>query len=113
MHINSFYANHFRLPLQKIMFGDQGIFLTRELFFRAGMFPPLPIMEDLQFSLTLRDMGITPGLTKKRIYTSDRRHPEKNFFKQMISLHQYPQLRKLYREGVSIETISDIYKDIR
>lgn len=113
MHINSFYANHVRFSLQNIMFGDQGIFLTRELFFRAGMYPPLPIMEDLQFSLTLRDMGVRPGLTKKRIYTSPRRHPEKNFFKQMLSLHQYPKLRKLYREGVPIETISDIYKDIR
>lgn len=113
MKINSLYANHFRLPLQKIMFGDQGIFLTKELFERAGGYPPIPIMEDLQFSLTLRDMGKTPGLAKTRIYTSSRRHPEKSFVKQMLSLHQYPQLRKLYREGVSIDTISEIYKDIR
>lgn len=113
MKINAIYANHVRLPLQKIMFGDQGIFLTRERFFEAGMFPPLPIMEDLQFSLTLRDMGLTPGLAEHRIYTSPRRHPEKSFVKQMISLHQYPQLRKLYRKGVPIDVISDIYRDIR
>ena len=45
-------SNH-RVFDRKIMFGDQGIFLERKLFFEAGMFPELPIMEDYQFSLTL------------------------------------------------------------
>ena len=59
------------------MFGDQGIFITRELFFEAGMFPNLPIMEDYQFSLTLKEMGVKLGITRHRIYTSDRRFPKK------------------------------------
>lgn len=113
MHTNSFYANHVRLRFQHIAFGDQGIFVDRDLFFKAGKYPELPIMEDLQFSMNLRDMGVCPKLTKKRIYTSDRRHPEKGAIKQLISLHQYPELRKMYREGVPIEEIAKRYEDIR
>ena len=51
-----------------MMFGDQGIFITRELFFKAGMFPALPIMEDYQFSLTLKEMGVKLGIARHRIY---------------------------------------------
>ena len=50
-----------------MMFGDQGIFITRELFFKAGMFPALPIMEDYQFSLTLKEMGVKLGIARHRI----------------------------------------------
>lgn len=113
MKVNAVYANRVRLSRQHIMFGDQGMFLTRNLFYRAGMFPPLPLMEDLQLSFTLRDMGVLPGLTKERIITSPRRHPDRNFFKQMISLHQYPELRKLYRTGAPMDEIVRRYRDIR
>lgn len=113
MKVNAVYANRVRLKLQHIMFGDQGMFLTRDLFLRAGRFPPLPLMEDLQLSLSLRDMGVVPGLTKHPIYTSPRRHPDRGFFRQMISLHQYPVLRKLYRNGAPMEEIVRRYQDIR
>ena len=39
------------------MFGDQGIFIDRKLFFKMGMFPEIPIMEDYQFSLELKRRG--------------------------------------------------------
>ena len=42
-----------RIKDRKVMFGDQGIFIRRRLFFQIGGFPELPIMEDYQFSLTL------------------------------------------------------------
>ena len=65
-------SNH-RIKDRKVMFGDQGIFIRRRLFFQIGGFPELPIMEDYQFSLTLKEMGVKLGIAKKRIYTSDRR----------------------------------------
>ena len=37
-----------------------------------GGFPPLPLMEDYQFSLELRKRKIVLGMTKDRIVTSDR-----------------------------------------
>ena len=56
-------SNH-RIKDRKVMFGDQGIFIDRELFFQAGKFPAIPVMEDYQFSLTLKEMGVRLGLAK-------------------------------------------------
>lgn len=95
-----------------MMFGDQGIFITRELFFKAGMFPALPIMEDYQFSLMLKEMGVKLGIARHRIYTSDRRFPKK-VIPQLKVMWKMNRLRKMYRDGVPIETISKLYKDVR
>lgn len=104
-------SNH-RIKDRKVMFGDQGIFITRELFFAAGMFPNLPIMEDYQFSLTLKEMGVKLGIARHRIYTSDRRFPKKTI-PQLKVMWKMNRLRKMYRDGVPIETISEMYKDVR
>lgn len=104
-------SNH-RIKDRKVMFGDQGIFITRELFFKAGMFPALPIMEDYQFSLTLKEMGVKLGIARHRIYTSDRRFPKK-VIPQLKVMWKMNRLRKMYRDGVPIETISKLYKDVR
>lgn len=104
-------SNH-RIKDRRIMFGDQGIFIERELFFEAGMFPVLPIMEDYQFSLTLKELGIKLGMTRDRIYTSDRRFPEGTVPKLRL-MWKMNRMRKMYREGVAVERIADMYKDIR
>lgn len=104
-------SNH-RIKDRKVMFGDQGIFLDRQLFFEAGMFPELPIMEDYQFSLTLKEMGIKLGMADKRIYTSDRRFP-KGTIPKLKLMWKMNRLRKMYRDGKDIQEISRMYKDIR
>ena len=104
-------SNH-RIKDRKVMFGDQGIFIDRELFFEAGMFPNLPIMEDYQFSLTLKEMGVKLGIAKHRIYTSDRRFPKKTFPKLKV-MWKMNRLRKMYRDGVPIDRISKMYRDVR
>lgn len=102
-------SNH-RIKDRKVMFGDQGIFIRRELFFEIGGFPALPIMEDYQLSLTLKEMGIRIGITKKRIYTSDRRFKEGGRLRVMWKMNR---MRGMYRKGTDIEKISRAYKDIR
>ena len=76
------------------------------------MFPNLPIMEDYQFSLTLKEMGVKLGITRHRIYTSDRRFPKKSIL-QLKVMWKMNRLRKMYRNGVPIETISRMYRDVR
>lgn len=102
-------SNH-RIKDRKVMFGDQGIFIRRKLFFEAGGFPELPIMEDYQFSLTLKEMGVRIGIAKKRIYTSDRRFARGGRLRIMWKMNR---LRAMYRRGVEIEKIADLYRDVR
>lgn len=102
-------SNH-RIKDRKVMFGDQGIFIRRRLFFQIGGFPELPIMEDYQFSLTLKEMGVKIGIAKKRIYTSDRRFVKGRRLQVMWKMNR---LRAMYRKGVDIEEISRLYQDIR
>lgn len=104
-------SNH-RIRDRKVMFGDQGIFINRELFFDMGMFPDIPIMEDYQFSLNLKKRNISIGMTKKRIITSDRRFPEGTLPKLRL-MWKMNRLRKMYRDKVKIDEIADRYQDIR
>lgn len=104
-------SNH-RIKDRKVMFGDQGIFVTRELFFEAGMFAELPILEDYQFSLTLKEKDIRLGMARHRIYTSDRRFPDGTIPKLKL-MWLMNRLRKMYRDGVPIEKIASLYKDVR
>lgn len=104
-------SNH-RVKDRKVMFGDQGIFIERELFFEAGMFPEIPIMEDYQFSLTLKEMGIRLGMAKHRIYTSARRF-EGNTITKLKVMWKMNRLRAMYRDGVPLEEIASYYEDVR
>lgn len=104
-------SNH-RVKDRKVMFGDQGIFVDRELFFDVGMFPELPIMEDYQFSLILKERNVKLGMAGQRIYTSDRRFPRGTIPKLKL-MWKMNRLRKMYRDGVPVEKIADRYRDIR
>ena len=111
MTICSFISNH-RVYDRKVMFGDQGIFLGRELFFQMGGFPDLPLMEDYQFSLNLKSRGIPMGLCKKRLITSERRFSG-SFFHKLSIMWKMNRLRARYRKGEDINALAKEYKDIR
>jgi rSAM/selenodomain-associated transferase 2 len=104
-------SNH-RVKDRKVMFGDQGIFIDRELFFEAGMFPEIPIMEDYQFSLTLKEMGIRLGMAKHRIYTSDRRF-RGDSVELLQVMWKMNRLRAMYRRGVPADELAELYRDVR
>ena len=111
MTICSFISNH-RVYDRKVMFGDQGIFLGRELFFQMGGFPDLPLMEDYQFSLNLKSRGIPMGLCKKRLITSERRFSG-SFFHKLLIMWKMNRLRARYRKGEDIDALAKEYRDIR
>ena len=93
-------------------FGDQGIFIDRDLFFSSGMFPEIPVMEDYEFSIRLKNAGKMPAKTRKRILTSDRRY-EKGTIGILRTERSMYRLRKKYRAGASIKEIYSQYRDIR
>jgi rSAM/selenodomain-associated transferase 2 len=53
-------------------YGDQALFMTREIFQRAGGFPPLPAMEDFELVRRLRRLGRVE-IAPAAVSTSPRR----------------------------------------
>lgn len=106
------FLSNFRCYVRRIMFGDQGIFIERDLFYEMGGFPDLPLMEDYRFSLDLRSRGFRPGATRRRIATSSRRFgiTPASRIKAMLLM---ARLRRMYREGVPIEEIARLYGEAR
>lgn len=99
-----------RARKQGVVFGDQGIFIRRELFEKIGGFPDLPLMEDYQFSLNLA--GEPVGMTVHPIVTSARRFQGGVLHKLRV-MAQMRRLRKRYRCGTDIREIAAQYRDIR
>ena len=108
MGCNPFFSN--RRARRGIAFGDQGIWIRRELFLSLGGFPELPIMEDYEFSLRMKERGIPIRLLPGRIITSGRRY-RKGF--PLFTMWNMYRLRQMYRAGVDISEIAERYRDIR
>lgn len=62
-----------RSRLTGIATGDQGIFVTRAAFETAGGFAPIPLMEDIALSRTMKRVAGRPACLATRIETSGRR----------------------------------------
>ncbi|EJO5345978.1 TIGR04283 family arsenosugar biosynthesis glycosyltransferase [Clostridium botulinum] len=92
-----------------IYYGDQGIFVKKDVFFNMGGYPSLDIMEDLEFSFKLRKMGKLK-LLPYYIGTSARRFKKAGQLKTHILMHK---LRILYFMGVSTEKLNKIYREER
>lgn len=108
MGCNTFFSN--RRARRGIAFGDQGIWIRRELFLSMGGFPELPIMEDYEFSIRMKERGIPIRLLPGRIITSGRRYRESFPLFTMWNMYR---LRQMYRAGVDISEIAERYRDIR
>ncbi len=108
MGCNTYLSN--RRAKKGIAFGDQGIWVRKDVFRSMGGFPELPIMEDYEFSLRMQRNNIPICQLPGRIITSGRRY-EKRF--PLLTMWQMFYLRCLYRRGVDIQEIARRYKDIR
>lgn len=104
------YMSNLRVKLRKIAFGDQGIFITKELFEEMDGMPNLPIMEDLEFSLKLKRKKYYFKQIDSQITTSARRFLNKGIFKTMT---QMQKLQLQYLCGRDINEINKEYRDIR
>lgn len=66
------WGSNLRAKHLKSFYGDQGIFVERELFWNLGGFQEIPIMEDLEFSQRLRKAAPV-RLVDAPLVTSPRR----------------------------------------
>lgn len=109
MGCNTYLSNR-RAKKNRIAFGDQGIWMKKELFLQQGGFPDLPIMEDYELSLRMKQKNILLTVLPGQIITSGRRYQTRF---PPLTMWQMFYLRCLYRRGVDINEIARRYKDIR
>jgi rSAM/selenodomain-associated transferase 2 len=64
-------------------FGDQSIFVRREIFCSLGGFAPIPLMEDMEFSRRLRRAGRVAVLDPP-VLSSSRRHRDRGSWRTSI-----------------------------
>lgn len=95
-----------RVLRRRIVFGDQGIFIRKDLFAKLGGFPNIPIMEDYQLSLDLKKRQLVPDLRSLPIQTSARRFRKGGILRTMIQMQWY---QHRFRQGQSLAKISADY----
>ncbi|MDQ6861402.1 MAG: glycosyltransferase family 2 protein [Verrucomicrobiota bacterium] len=87
------------------LFGDQTLFVRREVFRKLGGFAEIPLMEDVEFSRRLRAAGPVAVLDPP-IRTSPRHHIENGAWRTTI---RNALFLLFYKLGVSAETLHRIY----
>jgi GT2 family glycosyltransferase len=95
-----------RSRLTGIATGDQGIFVRREAFEQIGGYGDLPLMEDIDLSRRLKQLG-SPHCSRVRLLTSSRRW-EQNGILATILLMWY--LRLAFFFGRSPQRLAAIYR---
>lgn len=93
-----------------IVFGDQGLFIRKNLLEKIGNIKEIPIMEDYEFSLRLKkylqENKQKIGQTRNKITTSSRYFKKNGIIRTMIKM-QF--LRYKFRKGKNIEEIYNEY----
>lgn len=95
-----------RVRIRNIAFGDQGIFIRRELFERLGGYRSIPLMEDYQFSIDLKKQGYRFRLLPLPIITSARRFEK---IGALYTLLKMQQLQYRFRHGADCAELNREY----
>lgn len=103
------YSGNIRARLSKIFYGDQAIFVRRDVFFKLGGFDNLPLFEDILFSKKLTREGET-GILAKRVFASPRRWQKNGIVMTTIIFWLLTLGLSL---GISFDRLKRFYQDIR
>jgi len=98
-----------RVRLAGLIYGDQGLFLTRERFRAAGGFPPVRFLEDVLFSRRLRRLGRLV-VVPPRVFVSPRRWRRTGVVRQAV---RNWTLLGLAAAGVSPDRLAALYPAVR
>ena len=98
-----------RVRLAGLAYGDQGLFLRREVFDELGGFPPVRLMEDLLFSRRLRRRGRVV-VAPRRIFVSPRRWRKVGIVRQTL---RNWTLTALAATGVHPDRLAGFYPAVR
>ena len=107
------YLSNLRAKLFKICFGDQSIFVTKKLFDEINGFRDIPIMEDLQFFIDIKNHKNNSKyfkLINNKIISSSRRFKQNGTLKTIFKMHK---LKIMYFKGESPEKLNEIYNNMK
>jgi rSAM/selenodomain-associated transferase 2 len=102
-------GNAFRVRTIGLAYGDQGLFVRRDVFSELGGFPELPILEDLYFMKRLKRAGRF-RLLPQRLHVSARRWERTGVVRQTL---RNWRLIALAHCGMSPERLARQYADVR
>lgn len=100
-------AANARSNFTRAPYGDQAIFVRREVFRRLGGFRPLPLMEDLEFMTRLRRRGHSIRILAAPVRTSGRRQLREGLLRCTL---RNLALRLLYHLGVPPGLLAGLYR---
>lgn len=103
------WTGNVRARVSGIFYGDQGIFVRKDVFAAIGGFPEVPLCEDVFFSRELKRRGKTAVLNAP-VFASSRRWEEQGFFRTFW-LNARISLRLLLNRDPA--DFAKIYTDIR
>jgi rSAM/selenodomain-associated transferase 2 len=98
-----------RVRLTGLVYGDQGLFVRRAVFGRAGGFPPLRLMEDVFFSRALCRLGRVV-VASRRVFVSPRRWQRAGLVRQTL---RNWALTALAAGGVHPDRLAAFYPVVR
>ncbi len=100
----NFRSHFFQMP-----YGDQAIFVKRDIFFRLGAFPEISIMEDFVFCRTARKLGRIKTASSA-VVTSGRRWRRRGIIKTTL-INQL--IIASFALGVSHTRLRELYDSVR
>ncbi|MDK2918200.1 MAG: hypothetical protein PWQ37_933 [Candidatus Petromonas sp.] len=102
-------TSNLRAKYLGLYFGDQGIFVKKDIFFKLGGYPDIELMEDWELSKKLTKIGKMKML-KTKIGTSARRFKEWGQLKTLLFMHK---IKILYMLGVPPSKLKELYREVR
>jgi rSAM/selenodomain-associated transferase 2 len=100
---------NWRSSVTGIATGDQAIFVMKTIFYQAGAFPEIALMEDIELSRRLKRFG-RPACIKPPVITSSRRWQQGGVFTTIFLMWR---LRLAYFLGASPEDLVKRYRQSR
>ena len=86
-------------------YGDQGLLIHKDLYYKIGGYSSLKIMEDIDLITRIKKRTKLKRI-RESIYTDDRKWTNSNIIKRAIKNYK---LRKKWRQGYDIDNLSKEY----
>lgn len=102
-------SSNWRAKYLGLYFGDQGIFVRKNIFQELGGFKEIELMEDWEFGKRLQEKGKMKLLSIK-IGTSARRFKTGGQLRTLLLMHK---LKIMYKLGVSPSKLNRMYREAR